>query len=347
MNTFYSEQGYNQLTTLINQKSYSKVFVVTDTNTNEYCSPIFLPELAINSPIELIEIEAGEENKTIDTCVQLWNVLNELGGDRKSLLIALGGGVITDIGGFVASVYKRGIDYVNVPTSLLGMVDAAIGGKNGVDLGKAKNQIGTINPAQMVLVDFRFLDTLPPVQFRSGYAEMLKHGLIQDKAYWEVLRNYTALDTNQIDELIKISIDIKHQIIQQDPTEEGIRKALNFGHTLGHAIESYFLADSQKNTLLHGEAIAVGMILESYISYQKGYISQNDYQQIKETLKNIYSFVAFEKSDIDQIIALTAFDKKNEGGNVYFVLLDTLGNVCINQQVAPELIYQAFDDYQK
>ncbi|MDO4728293.1 MAG: 3-dehydroquinate synthase [Bacteroidota bacterium] len=347
MNVFYSEEAYNQLNTHINQYKYSKIFILTDTNTNECCTPIFLPELATHIPIETIEIEAGEENKTIDTCVQLWNVLNELGADRKSLIIALGGGVITDIGGFVASVYKRGIHYINVPTSLLAMVDAAIGGKNGVDLGSAKNQVGTINPAQMVVVDFRFLDTLPPVQVRSGYAEMLKHGLIQDKAYWELLQNFSNINTNQIDELIITSIDIKNQIINQDPTEEGIRKALNFGHTLGHAIEGYCIENPNRNTLLHGEAIAIGMILESYISYKKNYISQEDYQQIKNTFKQIYPFVEFDKTEIEQIIQLTTFDKKNENGKIYFTLLDTIGNVSINQQVATELIYEAFDDYYK
>src|SRR5690606_16511663 len=196
---------------------------------NEFCSGIFLAELATEIEIEVIEIEAGEEQKNISTCIEIWNILLELGADRKSLIIGLGGGVITDITGFVASVFKRGIDFVNVPTSLLGMVDAAIGGKNGVDLGNLKNQIGTITLPEMVLIDPRFLNTLPNDQIRSGYAEMLKHGLIFDKEYWDKLSDIKNIDFSDLEELIMESVAIKLHITSQDLNESGLRKTLNFG----------------------------------------------------------------------------------------------------------------------
>src|SRR5690606_6530503 len=251
MNIYYSEKGYEHLNSLLQAKKYSTIFVLTDYNTNEHCSPVFLSELASHAAIEIIVIEAGEEQKNISTCLELWNILIELKADRKSLLIGLGGGMITDISGFVASVFKRGIDFVNVPTSLLGMVDASLGGKNGVDLGSLKNQIGTITNAQRGLIDFHFLDTLPNEEIRSGYAEMLKHGLIQDKNYWKKLADFQNIDLTELDKLIIRSVEIKTKITSEDLNENGIRKALNFGHTLGHAIESYCLENSEKQTLLH------------------------------------------------------------------------------------------------
>ena len=345
MNIYYSKPGYDYLNNLLKTKNYSKIFVLTDSNTNEFCSPVFLPELATETEIEVIEIESGEENKNINTCVELWNILIELGADRKSLIIGLGGGMITDISGFVASVFKRGIDFVNVPTSLLGMVDASIGGKNGVDLGSLKNQIGTITNAQMVLIDFHFLDTLPNEEIRSGYAEMLKHGLIQDKNYWKKLSDFQNIDLTELDKLIIRSVEIKTKITSEDLTEKGIRKALNFGHTLGHAIESYCLENPEKQTLLHGEAIAIGMILESYLSYEKQLISREEYQEIKYILKEIYPFVEFDKNDIEEIIKLLSFDKKNQYGKVLFVLLNQIGNFKIDQEIENELIFKAFEDY--
>ena len=345
MNIYYSQEGYNQLNLTIQNKKYSKIFVLTDTNTNEYCSPIFLSELATDVEIEVIEIESGEEQKNISTCVELWNILIELGADRKSLVIGLGGGVITDISGFVASVFKRGIDFINVPTSLLGMVDASLGGKTGIDLGNLKNQIGTITNAEMILVDFRFLDTLPNEEVRSGYAEMLKHGLIQDKEYWEKLSNFQNIDLMELDKLIIQSIEIKTKITSEDLTENGIRKALNFGHTLGHAIESYFIESPDKTKLLHGEAVAIGMILESFFSFKKKLISAEDYIHIKTVLKEIFPFVEFHQNDIQEIIRLLSFDKKNEYGKILFVLLDSIGNIRIDQQIENELIFEAFEDY--
>ncbi len=344
-NIYYAQSGYDYLNELLLQKKYSKIFVLTDLNTNEYCSSLFLAELATEIPIEIIEIEAGEANKNIETCVEIWSILIDLGADRKSLIVGLGGGVITDISGFVAAVFKRGIDFINVPSTLLGMVDAALGGKNGVDLGSLKNQIGSITNAEMVLIDFRFLDTLPNEQIRSGYAEMLKHGLIQDKVYWDKLSDIQNIDLTDLDELIVRSVEIKTKITSEDLTEEGIRKALNFGHTLGHAIESYCLENPNMPKLLHGEAVAIGMILESYLSFQKGLLSLVEYQKIKELLKGIYPFVEFNSEDIDKIIQLLSVDKKNEYGKVLFVLLDGIGDFKINQLIDNDLIYSAFEDY--
>jgi 3-dehydroquinate synthase len=285
---YFGENEYQQLTNYIEQNNYSTIFILTDTHSNEYCLPKFLPFLATEKTIEIIEIEYGESEKNINTCVEIWSILTEIGADRKSLLLNIGGGVITDIGGFVASTFKRGIDFINIPTTLLAMVDASIGGKNGVDLGNLKNQIGVINSPKMVLVDTVYLNTLPQNEMRSGLAEMLKHGLIADANYWGEFKDLSQSDFADFDVLIHRSIEIKNEIVTQDSTENGIRKALNFGHTLGHAIESYFLENENKNSLLHGEAIAVGMILESYISWQKKLISETEYDEIKKVIAAIF-----------------------------------------------------------
>ncbi|MBL7887384.1 MAG: 3-dehydroquinate synthase [Flavobacterium sp.] len=339
----FNEKGYAILNDFLQQKNYSSLFILADSNTNEVCLPKFLPYLATEIPIEIIEIEAGESLKNIMTCAEIWTTLTELGADRKSLIINVGGGVITDIGGFVASTFKRGIDFINVPTTLLGMVDASVGGKNGVDLGHLKNQIGTITVPQLLLIDTRFLETLPQKEMRSGLAEMLKHGLIYDKIYWEQFLDLTTLNFNDLDILIYRSIEIKNAIVKQDPTENGIRKALNFGHTLGHAIESHFL-DTEKQ-LLHGEAIAIGMILESYLSKEKGLITNEEYQQIKTIISDIFDAFEFSANDIINIQNLLIHDKKNEHGKVQFALLDGIGKCIVNQSVDKELIIKSFEDY--
>lgn len=342
---FFNEKGYEALNNHLKENKYSNIFILVDTNTNEFCLPKFLPYLETNLTIEIVEFEAGEPNKNIETCVEIWNVLTELGADRKSLIINLGGGVVTDLGGFVASTFKRGIDFIHIPTSLLSMVDASVGGKTGVDLGNLKNQIGIINVPQMVLIDTQYLETLSQDEMRSGLAEMLKHGLIYDKSYWENFLDLKSIDFADFDELIFRSVEIKNQIVMQDPTEKNIRKALNFGHTLGHAIESYFLENENKKSLLHGEAIAIGMILESFISLNKKLINNQEYFQIKTTIKSIYNDVVFEESDIEPILELLIHDKKNEYGNIQFALIDGIGKIKINQYVENELILKAFQDY--
>ncbi|MFV5696401.1 3-dehydroquinate synthase [Flavobacterium sp. LB3P122] len=342
---YFNEKGYEALNLHLKENKYSNLFIIIDSNTNDFCLPKFLPFLETDLTIEIIEFEAGEQNKNIESCVQIWNVLTELGADRKTLVINLGGGVVTDLGGFVASTFKRGVDFIHIPTTLLSMVDASVGGKNGVDLGNLKNQIGVINVPKMVLIDTQYLETLPQNEMRSGLAEMLKHGLIYDKEYWEQFLDLKAIDFADFDELIYRSVEIKNEIVKQDPTEKNIRKALNFGHTLGHAIESYFLENKSKTTLLHGEAIAVGMILESYISLHKNLINQAEYFQIKSSIKTIYDDIIFEENDIKPILELLIHDKKNEYGNIQFALIEGIGNIKINQSVDNELILKAFLDY--
>jgi 3-dehydroquinate synthase len=344
---YFNENSFLYLENLLQPDVYSKIFVLVDENTNEYCLPYFLSNLPTEIEIEIIEIEAGEENKNMYTCIDLWHTLIDLEADRKSILLNLGGGVITDIGGFVASTFKRGIDFINIPTTLLAMVDASVGGKTGVDLGNLKNQIGVINEPKSVIILSKFLETLPSNQMRSGLAEMLKHGLIYDKLYWDKLKNLNNLNTDDLDILIKQSIEIKNEIVSQDLKENGIRKALNFGHTLGHAIESYFLESEDKKQLLHGEAIAVGMILESHISYQSNFISKDDFAEIKYIITDIFEKIIFNESDIQNIMNLLIFDKKNEFGNVQFTLLNKIGESKINQIVDESLILLAFEDYFK
>jgi len=341
----FNEKGYEALNNHLRENKYSNLFILVDTKTNDYCLSKFLPYLETNLTIEIIEFEAGEANKNIDTCVEVWKVLTELGGDRKSLVINLGGGVVTDLGGFVASTFKRGVDFIHIPTTLLSMVDASVGGKNGVDLGNLKNQIGVINVPKMVLIDSQYLETVPQNEMRSGLAEMLKHGLIYDVAYWKQFLDLKAIDFADFDELIYRSVEIKNEIVKQDPTEKNIRKALNFGHTLGHAIESYFLENENKITLLHGEAIAAGMILESYISLQKDLISTEEYKEIKDTIKSIFEDIIFEENDMNPILELLIHDKKNEYGTIQFALIDGIGKIKINQEVENELINKAFEDY--
>ncbi|WP_396188307.1 3-dehydroquinate synthase [Flavobacterium sp.] len=342
---FFNENGLNYLTEILIPSNYSKIIVLVDENTNNYCLPNFLARLPTEIEIEIIEIEAGEEMKNIATCMELWQTLIDLGADRKSIILNLGGGVITDLGGFVACTFKRGIDFIHIPTTLLAMVDAAIGGKNGIDLGQLKNQIGVIKEPNAVVIDTIFLTTLPPREMRSGLAEMLKHGLIYDKNYWDEIKNISNLNTDDLDRLVYQSVQIKNEIVSQDLTEKGIRKSLNFGHTLGHAIESYFLENENKPTLLHGEAIAIGLILESYLSLELNLITKEEYAEIKYYISDIFEPVVFTSEDVEKIISLLIFDKKNEFGKIQFALLNGIGGISLNQNVSNSLIYKAFEDY--
>jgi 3-dehydroquinate synthase len=341
----FNSKGYVELNQYIDQNNFSKIFILVDSNTHEYCLPAFMSQLQTSTSIEIIEIEAGEQHKTIETCVGVWNAMSELNADRKSLLLNLGGGVVTDLGGFVASTFKRGMKYVNIPTSLLAMVDASVGGKTGVDLGTVKNQIGVINSGDIVLVDTSFLNTLPQNHLKSGMAEMLKHGLIKDRIYFETLTDLSKLTLNDLDDLIYDSIVIKKNIVTEDPNENGIRKYLNFGHTLGHAIESYFLESENKDELLHGEAIAIGMILECYLSAELLSFPKNDLENITKAINAIYKPIQFEDKDYAPIIELLKYDKKNEHGNINFVLLESIGQPKIDCLVPNEQILKAFHFY--
>jgi 3-dehydroquinate synthase len=339
----FNALAYASLVAYLKENNFSKIIILVDENTHEHCLPHFLSQIQFETSFEIIEIPQGEVHKTIATCIEVWRSLSDLSADRKSLLINLGGGVVTDLGGFVASTFKRGIKFVNVPTSLLAMVDASVGGKTGVDLDLSKNQIGTITFADMVLIDPEFLDTLPKNELRSGFAEMLKHGLIRDQSYWSKLRNLGALTLNDLDGLIHHSVAIKNEVVTEDPTEMGIRKILNFGHTLGHAIETYCLDHDHVSTLLHGEAIAIGMILEGYLSSKLCGLSQEELKQIKTTFYAMYPSVVFNKQSIKEIIGLMQSDKKNSHGRVNFVLLNSIGQCQMDVAVDEALILEAFE----
>lgn len=339
----FNDKAFMALNTHLVQKAYSIIFILVDENTHELCLPQFMAEINGEYQFEIIEIESGEINKNIDTCVGVWEALSELGADRKSILINLGGGVLTDLGGFVASTFKRGIDFINVPTTLLSMVDASVGGKTGVDLGSLKNQIGVIHQPVMVLVVPDFLDTLDKRQVKSGFAEMLKHGLIQDPAYWTDLKNAETLADMKAH--IVTSIKIKNKVVLKDPTEQGIRKILNYGHTLGHAIESYCLDAADKEMLLHGEAIAVGMVLEGYLSHKLLGLSQSVLHDIKSTFLERYEQVDFSSEDISSIVELMKYDKKNTHGKVNFVLLKDVGAPEVDIEIPAEMFVEAFAYY--
>jgi 3-dehydroquinate synthase len=339
---FFHSDNYSELNKLLKVNNYSSIFILTDENTNEHCAPLLLPYLETETNIEIIEIEAGEVNKNIETCMQIWSILSDFNADRKSVIINLGGGVVTDLGGFIASTFKRGIDYINIPTTLLGMVDASIGGKNGVDLGNLKNQIGTITNPKMVYINSNYLKTLSQRELKSGLAEMLKHGLIYDENYWSEFQGIEELDFNKLDNLIHKSVEIKNKIVSQDPTENGIRKALNFGHTLGHAIESFYL--NSETPLLHGEAIAIGMILESYLSVAKNLLTKTQFLEIKETIQSTYPKFMVQEQDIEPILDLLIHDKKNEYGKIQFTLLNKIGESCINQLVDDTYLRNSFKE---
>jgi len=342
----FNSDAYSQINKYIKEQNPSMIFILVDTNTHDDCLPRFLQRLESNEiAIEVMEMPDGEDHKTIDISVGVWEALSDYGADRKSLLINLGGGVVTDLGGFVASTYMRGISYINFPTSLLAMVDASVGGKTGVDLGALKNQIGIINEGAIVGIDTEFLNTLPKNQMVSGFAEMLKHGLIYDKEYWNILTHLEDVDISELDTLIYDSIIIKNKIVSQDVTEQGLRKTLNFGHTLGHAIESYFLENADKNPILHGEAVAIGMILESYISTKVCGLTTNDLEIITSGIFKSFPKVHIEENDIHTILELLKFDKKNSHGRINFVLLESLGKPKIDCEVKNDIILEAFKYY--
>lgn len=343
----FNDEGYQALNLHLSEKSYSKIFILVDSNTHQNCLAYFLSTFTETYDIEVIEIEPGELHKTIDTCSGVWSTLAELGCDRKSLLINLGGGVVTDLGGFVAATYMRGIDFVNIPTTLLAMVDASVGGKTGVDLGVLKNQVGMFATPQLIIIDTQYLSTLPANQMRSGMAEMLKHGLIANENYWNTFRDLSALQLSDLDTLIYDSVQIKNKVVLQDLKESNLRKTLNFGHTLGHAIESYFLKEDSKTTLLHGEAIAVGMILAAYLSHEKAALPINKVDEIKMQILNYFEKVKILEEDYVPIINLLKHDKKNSHGAINFVLLKSIGNPIIDIEIDNSLIFKAFEYYKK
>lgn len=312
------------LNLFLTQKNYSKIFVFVDSNTHEHCLPLFLGELETVSEIEVIEVPPGEENKVIEIVVQIWESLTELGASRHSLLINLGGGVVTDMGGFIASTFKRGIDFINVPTTLLSQVDASVGGKTGIDLAGLKNQIGTFSQPQMTLIYSEFLLTLAPRELTSGLAEMMKHGLIYQKSHWDNVHKIEDFTSEVLHQLTQESVKIKMEIVEKDPLESGLRKILNFGHTVGHAVESYYL--ETEFPYLHGEAVAIGMLVESILSFENEMISLAELDEIFINITQLFAKDPINEEIIPDLIELMKHDKKNQNNQISFSLLNGIGN---------------------
>lgn len=338
----FQEESYAALSNLIEKNNYSTIFILVDENTLEHCYPKFIPNLSTDKKIELIEIESGEINKNLETCIGVWNAITELGGDRKSLLITLGGGVITDLGGFVASCFKRGIDFVNIPTTLLSMVDASVGGKTGVDLGVLKNQIGMFANPEMVIVDNAYLETVAPREIKSGTAEIIKYGVTYDINLFNEIKDNKDLN---ISDLIFRSVEIKNEVVLQDPREKNLRKILNFGHTLGHAIESFYLESEDKENLTHGEAIAIGMVCECYMSAKLLGFPEEKVTDVKDVVVSIYDKTTLLKEDFSSILDLLKHDKKNVNGQVNFVLLNDFEDYKIDCKVPEGLIIESMQYY--
>lgn len=327
----------------VNKGKFSKLFILVDENTLKHCYPKLVADIPTFADAEIIEIESGEENKSIEVCVQIWSTLSEYGADRQALFINIGGGVIGDMGGFVASTFKRGIPFFNIPTTLLSQVDASVGGKLGIDLNHLKNEIGVFNNPLAVFVGPQFLNTLDKRQVISGFAEMIKHALIADAAYWKKIKKVDFNDVDQLTKLIDTSVRIKNEVVLADPFEKNIRKTLNYGHTIGHAIETYFL-ENEKSPLLHGEAIAIGMICEAYLSNQASGLTAKELKEITQYILSVYKPVKIKDSIIPQLIKLMMHDKKNEKGKINFSLLSSIGKCEINigastQQITDSLNY--------
>ncbi len=339
----FAENNFDSLIDFLNDNSSSQIFVLTDENTRKHCLPLITHALKNNFTINNIEIESGEHNKKIETCIFVWNKLSEFGADKNSLLINLGGGVVTDIGGFVASTYLRGINFINIPTSLMGMVDASIGGKNGVDRDSIKNQIGLISFPLLVFIFPEFLKTLNDRNFKNGLAEIYKHGLIADKNLWNRLL-LNKINRTNIKEILVSAIEIKSSIVSEDPFELGKRKILNFGHSIGHALESCLL-NSEGQQLFHGEAIVAGMIMETWLSEKYCGLTPEESNEITNNLFTIFGKENFSQLDFDEFLGYLKHDKKNQHQQFNFSLLNAIGSCKWNIPVSKSDVKIVFDRY--
>ena len=329
------------LVSFLSLEKYSKVIVIADTNTKKHCYPLVKAALPKH---KLITIKPGEPHKILSTCELIWKSMTDEELDRHALVINIGGGVIGDMGGFCASVYKRGIDFIQIPTTLLSQVDASVGGKLGIDFHGFKNHIGVFQIPKSVLIDTIFLKTLPEREIRSGFAEIIKHCLIADAQKWKEISQNDFEEQNW-QNLVAHSVQIKEKVVAQDPTEKGLRKILNFGHTLGHAVETYFLGKAENKRLFHGEAIAVGMIMEAYLSATKKLIAELDLIEIEEFIFATYGKVNIGSEDVEQIVALTRQDKKNKGSEVRFSLLTGIGSCGFDYVVSVSEMRKAIAYY--
>ncbi len=327
-----------EISTLIDIKKYSKAFVITDQNTK----PLFLKKLMVLLPLnsDFIVLPSGEEAKNIENIQKIWKRLADGYYDRKSLVINLGGGVIGDMGGFAAATFMRGIDFVNIPTTLLSQVDASVGGKTGIGFAGIKNLIGTFDQPIAVIVDTDALSTLPKREFLSGFAEIIKHGLVADKEHFERVTAKRPLEFSkeELAEIISKAIQLKIDVVKSDPTESGRRKVLNFGHTIGHAIEALSLETN--NPLLHGEAVSIGMVAEAKISYLMKLLSEKDLKVVEQVLVKADLPVSIPNFKKDSILNKMKLDKKNEKGKVNFTLLQGIGKAIINQSVTSSIVNQ-------
>ncbi|MDQ7948535.1 MAG: 3-dehydroquinate synthase [Pedobacter sp.] len=328
--SIYFESGLKPLRELLEQRKYSKIFVFADAHTAELCLPKFQEMMDGLEEFDIIETDPGEENKTIDFCIGIWKTLLDFEADRKSLMINLGGGVITDMGGFVASTYKRGIDFINIPTTLLSQVDASVGGKTGIDVDHVKNMVGTFSLPQAVFIEHAFLTSLPERELLSGFAEMIKHGLIAEADYFRQLKSEGKVTYTPA--TVYRSIEIKNEVVTSDPLEKGLRKILNFGHTIGHAVESYALSHT-KRPLTHGEAIAVGMVCEAFLSEKYGNLSASELDEISTYITGLYPKYQIPEKSFSTLIELMQSDKKNEEGQIMFSLLEKIGQCSYNCMV--------------
>ena len=323
---------------------YDVLFVLVDETTERLCLPV-VADFECMQSAQRIVIKDTDTNKTLESVVHVWSELQRLGATRHSLMINLGGGMVTDLGGFAASTFKRGIQYINIPTTLLSMVDASVGGKTGFNFGGLKNEIGVFNNASSVILDTTFLRTMDHENLLSGYAEMLKHGLISNDKMWAELLNLENLDNLDIlGKMLADSVAVKQRIVTEDPTEQGIRKALNLGHTAGHAFESMAL---ERTPILHGYAVAYGLIVELYLSCVKTGFPQDKMRQTVSFIKEHYGRMAITCDDYPHLIALMHHDKKNTGCDINFTLLGDIGDIRINQTASEDDIKEALDFYRE
>lgn len=330
------------LVNAIAECEHDKIFILTDQTTHDMCLPNLQNFLCLKGAQSIV-IKAGDTNKTLDSLAEVWTALSQGGATRHSLMINLGGGMVTDLGGFAASTFKRGIDFINIPTTLLAMVDASVGGKTGINFGGLKNEIGVFSDSKFVIINTQFLDTLDHDNICSGYAEMLKHGLISDNKHWAELVGFNLAqpDLAQLQRMVAESIKVKERIVTEDPHEHGIRKALNLGHTVGHALESFAMKHGRP--VLHGYAVAYGMVCELYLSARKtGFPTDKMHQTVRFILDH-YGRLPYTCDDYPELLELMRHDKKNTSGIINFTLLGGIGDIRINQTATKEEIEEALD----
>lgn len=341
-----SESLKENLTEAIGSIPHDKLFILADECTARLCLPL-IQDTPCLQEADYITIGATDTHKTLDTLAQVWTHLSSHGGTRHSLMLNVGGGMVTDLGGFAASTFKRGIAYINIPTTLLSMVDASVGGKTGINFNGLKNEIGAFAPAHSVLIDTNFLRTLDYQNLASGYAEMLKHGLISTDEHWaELLRfDLNHVDYATLQSLVAKSVQIKENIVRQDPLEHGIRKALNLGHTVGHAFESLALEENRPH--LHGYAVAWGMVCELYLSCIKTGFPKEKMRQTVQFIREAYGIFPFDCKQYDRIYQFMTHDKKNTSGTINFTLLGEVGDIRINQHATRQEIDEMLDFYRE